>query len=105
MKAAYETLHSDWRALWVGVGLDPDRVRRRSPWSLCANRGSQEEMADAENERTDPVERSYSLGEALRPARLLGVALATSFYGLVAAGMSLFNQSLLANAALIARCS
>src|SRR5262245_23487760 len=92
VKAVFELLHADWRALWAGIG-----------WILIASSAlailivrepkSEAVNADASAPRSDG---SYTLGAALLTPGFWVFGLATSFYGLVAAGMSLFNQSLLA---------
>jgi MFS family permease len=90
MKAAFEQLGSDWRSLWAGLGwvligfgvLALLFVRN---WSAAPT------SADAA-ESTWGV----SLRAALLSPGFWAYGLATSFYGMIAAGMSLFNQSLLA---------
>lgn len=95
--AAYRALmvvHTDWRALWGGIG-----------WALLAGAAltvlfvreprAAERPADGTGEPA-ASERSYTLGAALLTPVFWVFGLATSFYGMVAAGTSLFNQSLLA---------
>lgn len=95
VKAAFESLHADWRSLWSALGWI---LIAFGVISLAFVREPQlaEEPAEADDDELEPAERSYTLGEALLAPGFWVFALATSFYGLVAAGMSLFNQSLLA---------
>jgi len=91
VKAAFEQFHADWRSVWAGMG-----------WVLIAfgiiaalivqnpNRGPVGEVV------LDSGANSLTLTAALLTPGFWVFALATSFYGMVAAGMSLFNQSLLA---------
>ncbi|MCI0702930.1 MAG: MFS transporter [Planctomycetia bacterium] len=94
VKGAFEVLHTDWRILWAALG-----------WILVAfgvvallivrepNLAEQKEpRAGASTDK----ERSHTLLAALATPGFWVFALGTSFYGMVAAGMSLFNQSLLA---------
>ncbi len=91
-KATLEQLHADWRFLWAGVGMGvlvfalPAAVLVRP--SLF-RKGGPEERSDADE---GP---SLTLGEALRTPAFWVFGLGTSVYGLVAAGVSLFNQSIL----------
>jgi MFS family permease len=90
VKAAFEQLHADWRAVWAGIGwvligfgvLGLLFVREPRP----ATTGS----------ATGVGNYGLTLGAALLTPGFWVFGLATSFYGMVAAGMSLFNQSLLA---------
>src|SRR5262249_32452826 len=82
-----------WRELWAGIGL---AVLALSPVALLVPRsGGSGIPADPEPEANASSEGD-TLGAALRPPALWAFGLATSFYGLVAAGLSLFNQSVLA---------
>jgi MFS family permease len=94
IKQVFEVWDVDWRAVWAGIGyalfacavLSALLVRPSvSGWS-------------ADTARTElhigPI--GMTLGEALMTPAFWVFALATSFYGLVAAGISLFNQSILA---------
>jgi len=95
VKAAFEVGHADWRSLWAGIGWvligfgAVALVLGREP------KATSEGESDAPEAPTD-MERSDTLGAALRNPAFWVFALATSLYGLVAAGTSLFNQSLLA---------
>ncbi len=92
VKAAFEQFHADWRSVWSGIGwvligfglLALLLVREPLPLSSSPAEASQESTP------------SWTLGAALLSPGFWVFGLATSFYGLVAAGLSLFNQSLLA---------
>jgi MFS family permease len=95
VKAAFESLHADWRALWsalrwilMGFGV--------SALAIVREPRLMEVAGDDEDAESGDGDRSHTLGEALLSPGFWVFGLATSFYGLVAAGMSLFNQSLLA---------
>lgn len=89
VKAAFEQFHVGWRELWAGLGWGLvglgvlALVFVRNPRAAAAAGAS----------RAEP---GVTLGAALRTPGFWVFAAATSFYGLVAAGVSLFNQSLLA---------
>jgi MFS family permease len=94
VKAAFEELHADWRALWAGLGW---ALVGFGLFALAAVREPKPaEYEPSAGEAPAAAERSYTLAAALAAPGFWVFALATSFYGLVAAGMSLFNQSLLA---------
>lgn len=85
---------ADWHAVWAGMG-----------WALVAFgalallfvREPRATAPEPESDESEPDnERSYTLGESLLSPAFWVFGLATSFYGLVAAGTSLFNESLLA---------
>jgi MFS family permease len=80
VKAAFEQAHADWRTVWAGMG-----------WALVAF--GMVSIFLVKNTALMPIE---SIGAALRMPGFWVFSLATSFYAMVAAGMSLFNQSLLA---------
>ncbi len=89
VKAAFEQFHVGWRELWAGLG-----------WALVvlgvlalAVVRNPRAAASADATRGEP---GVPLAAALRTPGFWVFALATSFYGMVAAGVSLFNQSLLA---------
>lgn len=88
IKALFEQGNADWRTVWSSIGvtvlilgfLAGAFVRNPSP-----NLGSSESTT-----RT-----GHTLGFALRSPAFWVFALATSLYGLISAGVSLFNQSIL----------
>lgn len=91
IKGAFEVLRADWRALWGGLG-----------WVLVASGAlalafvRNPRPVEDRDEAPGTGEHSYTLGAALLTPGFWVFGLATSFYGLVAAGTSLFNESLLA---------
>ncbi|MFM8272449.1 MAG: MFS transporter, partial [Gemmata sp.] len=91
VKAAFEQFHADWRTVWAAIG-----------WVLVGFGVAalllvrDPESGPAGPTKADGDARSATLGAALLTPGFWVFGLATSFYGLVAAGMSLFNQSLLA---------
>jgi hypothetical protein len=101
--AAFSVLRSvikqhpdDWRTTLAGIG-----------WSVVAagvivallvrNRELDGEAANRSSGNT--ADGSRTLGQALRSPAFWAFALATSFYGMVVAGTSLFNESILAERA------
>jgi MFS family permease len=92
VKAALEAGNADWRTLWGGIGWI--LVGAGALAALLVREPSG--LTDAVDTTSDDAERSLTLGAALRTPAFWVFGLATSFYGMVAAGMSLFNQSLLA---------
>jgi MFS family permease len=91
VKVAFGNLHADWRTVWDAMG-----------WVLIAFGAvalvfvRNPRAASEEPDAAGPAERSFTLREALLTPAFWVFALATSFYGLIAAGTSLFGQSLLA---------
>ena len=78
----------DWRSLWAGIGV---AVLGFAPAALLVRPAG---LASEE----EPVERpadGLTLGQALATPAFWVFAVATSWYGLIAAGVSLFNQSIL----------
>jgi MFS family permease len=78
----------DWRSLWAGIGV---AVLAFAPAALLVR---SEGLASEE----EAVERSadgLTLGQALATPAFWVFAVATSWYGMIAAGVSLFNQSVL----------
>jgi MFS family permease len=88
VKAAFEQLHLSWRELWAGLGW---ALVGLGVLTLVFVRNPRAAATDAT--RAEP---GATLGAALRTPAFWVFAVATSFYGMVAAGVSLFNQSLLA---------
>jgi MFS family permease len=93
-------LASGWRAAWgtVGacllIGLAPLAwlLVRSSPEAM----GLEVEGGGAAAEETDVIRAQATLAEALRSPAFWVFALASSVYGLVASGIGLFNESILA---------
>jgi MFS family permease len=92
VKAAFEHLHADWREVWAGIGWV---LIGFGVLALVFVRNPERAAADPGN-AVGGTAHSLTLRAALLTPGFWVFALATSFYGLVAAGMSLFNQSLLA---------
>lgn len=90
VKAAFEREDADWRGVWAGIGWCLVACAVAAPWlvrlaganATCGGPG-----ADA---------AGSTLREALATPAFWAFGIATAFYGLVASGVSLFNQSLLA---------
>jgi len=92
VKAAFEQFHADWRTVWAAMG-----------WVLIGLSGltllfvrNWGQGAAGQGRAIRGESQSLTLGAALLTPGFWVFGLATSFYGMVAAGMSLFNQSLLA---------
>jgi len=92
VKAAFEQFHADWRTVWAAIGWV---LVGFGVLALLFVRDREQCAAGAVN-ATGGTTYSLTLGAALRTPGFWVFGLATSFYGMVAAGMSLFNQSLLA---------
>ena len=98
-------LSSGWRAAWAGVGgmlllgLAPLAwlLVRHSPEScgLSLDDEKQIENKPAENKSEEQI-IGYTLWQALRTPAFWVFALSSSVYGLIASGISLFNESILA---------
>jgi MFS family permease len=82
----------DWRPVWAGIGIAV-AVLGVVSGLLVRNRLLD---ADAARPQAAPAEASRTLGQALRSPAFWTFSLGTSFYGMVAAGISLFNESILA---------
>lgn len=87
-----------WRVAWSAIGfcLLPGLVV--IGW-LLVRRGPEECGLAVENEptaETAPARESYTWGQALRTPAFWVFALASSVYNLVASGIGLFNESILA---------
>jgi len=93
-------LASGWRTAWAVVGACLIFVLAPLAWFI--DRSSPEAIGleiDGEAtvaERTESVGTSTALAEALRTPAFWVVALASSMYGLLASGVGLFNESILA---------
>jgi len=94
--AAFATLREvvtgnpeDWRTPWAGIGLGV-LVAAAVSFSLVRDRFTKA------MEASGAAEPSRTFGQALRTPAFWVFAVGTSFYGLVAAGTSLFNESILA---------
>jgi MFS family permease len=84
---------NEWRPAWAGIGLAV-LVLGLLGGTLVRKRFLE---ADPSGGRENAVtEASFTVSQALRHPAFWTFSVATSFYGLVAAGTSLFNESILA---------
>lgn len=90
-KLALEYWHAEWRTLWAGIGL----VLLLGVVPISWLWGPAREPTPNGLASPDPSDGS-TLGAALRTSAFWIFALSTSLYGLIASGISLFNQSILA---------
>jgi MFS family permease len=88
VKYVLETWEPGWRALWGGIGL---AVAAFGLIAFLVVRPTGQGDTGPTSERRGGL----TLGQALRTPAFWVFAGATSLYGLVAAGVSLFNQSIL----------
>jgi hypothetical protein len=84
---------AEWRPAWGGIGV---AVLALGLLGALLVRDRSLEAEAAALDADGPAEPSSTLGEALRSPAFWTFSLATSFYGLVVAGTSLFNESILA---------
>jgi hypothetical protein len=94
VKGAFEWGGAEWRSVWRAIGmvlLAAGIVSPQLVGATAAGAGEQSAMS-----RDAPPAPGATLREALATPAFWVFGLATSFYGLVAAGLSLFNQSILA---------
>jgi MFS family permease len=92
VKTAFEQFQADWRTVWASIGWILISLGIVSAL-LVRNPSSKPAQA---SESDNKGNGSITLGQAVQTPAFWVFALATSFYGLVASGMSLFHQSLLA---------
>jgi MFS family permease len=91
---------SGWRPAWAGVGFC--LLLGVAPLSWLFVRSTPEDMGlevdggPGESQEQRPLEGVTTLGAALRTPSFWVFALAASAYGLVASGIALFNESILA---------
>ncbi len=84
----------DWRAAWAGIGITVIAAGLLSG-ALIRQRLLDTRPSEREESPEAGTEISRTLGQALRTPAFWTFAVAVSFYGMVAAGTSLFNESLL----------
>ena len=92
VKYSLEEWRLDWRSLWAGIGWSLVGLGIVA-WPLVRLTASASETATVAD-NTAP-QQCYTLSDALFTPAFWIFALASSYYGLVAAGISLFNQAIL----------
>jgi MFS family permease len=92
-KVALEAWSADWRTLWAGIGFV---LLAGAPLAWLLVRPAAVGWAAAPPGEAAGPGPGATLGQALATPAFWVFALGTSLYGLVAAGVSLFNQSILA---------
>lgn len=91
-------LASGWRVTWSAIGLFLCVVLAPAAWLLVRSTPEEigEEMDGQDAAAPGPLPRQHTFGEALRTAAFWIFAIASSMYGLVASGIGLFNEAILA---------
>ena len=91
-------LGSGWRLAWSAIGLCLIAVLAPAAWLLVRSTPEDvgEEMDGKDTVATGPIPRQHTLPEALRTGAFWVFASASSMYGLVASGIGLFNEAILA---------
>jgi MFS family permease len=91
IKYILEHYEPGWRLLWAGIGISV------TAFGLLAFLFIRPKEAEGETTTADKDdgEEGLTLGQTLTTPAFWVFALATSLYGLIAAGISLFNQSIL----------
>jgi MFS family permease len=95
-------LTSGWRVAWSGIGIA--LLLLVTPISWIVGRSRPEDVGqemdggagDAVEAASTTAAATFTLGEALRTPAFWVFALASALYGLVASGIGLFNESVLA---------
>jgi MFS family permease len=85
---------SEWRAEWAGIGIAVLAAGVLSAF-LVRNRLLDADPASHDGAAGAPAETSLTLGQALRSPSFWTFGLAVSFFGMVSAGTSLFNETIL----------
>lgn len=93
IKHALEGWGVGWRSLWSGIGLS---VAAFGPLAFVLVGARVRQTAAARGAGTERGGEGLTLQQSLRTSAFWVFAGATSLYGLIAAGLSLFNQSILA---------
>lgn len=88
-----DSLQPGWRNIWFGIGVAVAAFAVLGSFLMSADRSDSEEQARESTQAQEGLTLSATL---LTPAFWV-YAGATSLYGLIAAGVSLFNQSILAD--------
>jgi len=96
VKYVLEVHDADWRSLWAGIGVI---LIAAAPLAYVALQPAAKPTAAldsvASGEPSAEASRSLTLNQALCSPAFWVFGLGSSLYGLVAAGVSLFNQSIL----------
>jgi MFS family permease len=92
VKVVLEQWHADWRVLWSGIGIVVACFSVVGVLLVCV---SPAPVPSAKAETMLVAIRSRTLGQALCSPAFWVFGMATSLYGAIAAGLSLFNQSVL----------
>ena len=93
-------LSSGWRLAWASIGVALLVVLAPTAWLLTRSTpesiGVEMDGGHADDSTRRPASREWTLGDALRTLAFWVYALASSLFGLVASGVGLFNESILA---------
>ncbi|MFM7151013.1 MAG: MFS transporter [Gemmataceae bacterium] len=92
VKVYLETWQFSWRSLWLNLGLCVIVIGLIGTWFLQKNQTS---VRDHRDSGETHYQSGITLLEAMKSASFWIFALATSLYGLIVSGLSLFNQSIL----------
>jgi MFS family permease len=94
VKAAAQD-EADWRTLWAGIGVALLGFSLGAWLLVNPSQVDLEEKAAPDGGPPARAAAGMTLGQTLRTPAFWVFALATSLYGLIASGISLFNQSIL----------
>jgi MFS family permease len=91
-------LTAGWRAAWSAIGLFLIAVLAPMAWLLVRSTPEDigEDMDGHGASARAPLPRQHTFAEALRTSAFWVFAIASSMYGLVASGIGLFNEAILA---------
>src|SRR5262245_849188 len=91
VKFALEQGGVGWRPLWAGIGWTVIAFGALACWLLPTGRS----VPASEQHEPKEAQEGMTLAQALRTPAFWVFGVATSFYGLVISGISLFNQAIL----------
>lgn len=91
-------LASGWRTAWSAIGVFLVAILAPLAWLFVRStpEGIGEEMDGKNAAARGPSPRQHTLADALRTSAFWVFAIASSMYGLVASGIGLFNEAILA---------
>jgi MFS family permease len=90
-------LSRGWRAAWAAVGASLITVLAPVAWLLVRREPESNSELDAPETTADgPAASDWTLAETLRSPAFWVFGIASALYGLVASGIGLFNESILA---------